>query len=292
MDFSVIILILGPIGLLVVWLTTFLGDKEREVEKLHLLDEHNKIQQRMLDEIRSSSLGEIKIKEKVFKRCNNECIICNKPANLSLNEYGVYNEKDRLLWSQEHSITKDWRQPGIKKLTESNFELELTYLDPTKTFKDPDNLVVLCKYHSLEDFFNPFPKEHFCGYKYKFREKIKAKIDAQNREISRRQAAIYESIEEKKRYLKQKEFLKKEQEKKEQEKKERLKTLRKDRYISKDVQIEVWEIYKGQCVECGAKEKLEYDHIIPVSKGGSNSVKNIQLLCQSCNRKKSDKIGG
>ncbi|HAM96004.1 TPA: HNH endonuclease, partial [Candidatus Azambacteria bacterium] len=28
----------------------------------------------------------------------------------------------------------------------------------------------------------------------------------------------------------------------------------------------------------------------PVSKGGSTTARNIELLCESCNRKKSDKI--
>ena len=43
-------------------------------------------------------------------------------------------------------------------------------------------------------------------------------------------------------------------------------------------------------MECGCREKLEYDHIIPFSKGGSNTERNVQLLCESCNRKKHDKI--
>ncbi|MBF0103144.1 MAG: HNH endonuclease, partial [Desulfobacterales bacterium] len=41
---------------------------------------------------------------------------------------------------------------------------------------------------------------------------------------------------------------------------------------------------------CGSRENLEYDHIIPVSKGGSNTARNIELLCEKCNREKSDKI--
>jgi len=58
--------------------------------------------------------------------------------------------------------------------------------------------------------------------------------------------------------------------------------------IPKDVQREVWQRDKGRCVECGSKENLEYDHIIAISKGGANTVRNLQLLCQECNRRKSD----
>jgi 5-methylcytosine-specific restriction endonuclease McrA len=60
--------------------------------------------------------------------------------------------------------------------------------------------------------------------------------------------------------------------------------------IPEDVKFAVWRRDGGRCVICGSKEKLEFDHIIPVSKGGSNTVRNIQLLCESCNRKKSNKI--
>ena len=62
------------------------------------------------------------------------------------------------------------------------------------------------------------------------------------------------------------------------------------RHISAQVKREVWRRDYGRCVECGSKELLEYDHIIPFSKGGSNTARNIQLLCENCNRKKHDKI--
>lgn len=62
--------------------------------------------------------------------------------------------------------------------------------------------------------------------------------------------------------------------------------------IPDDVQILVWNRDGGKCVKCGSQELLEFDHIIPFSRGGSNSARNIQLLCQKCNRTKLDKIGG
>jgi hypothetical protein len=63
-----------------------------------------------------------------------------------------------------------------------------------------------------------------------------------------------------------------------------------DRYISKEVKVAVWRRDLGKCVECGSKEKIEYDHIIPFSKGGSNTERNIQLLCEKCNRRKLDNV--
>jgi 5-methylcytosine-specific restriction endonuclease McrA len=60
--------------------------------------------------------------------------------------------------------------------------------------------------------------------------------------------------------------------------------------IPKFVQHEVWRRDEGRCVKCGSQEKLEFDHIIPLSKGGSNTVRNVQLLCENCNRGKSNNI--
>ncbi|HLF90329.1 MAG TPA: HNH endonuclease signature motif containing protein, partial [Anaerolineales bacterium] len=56
--------------------------------------------------------------------------------------------------------------------------------------------------------------------------------------------------------------------------------------IPDDVKIKVWQRDGGKCVKCGSKEKLEYDHILPLSMGGSNTIRNIQLLCENCNRLK------
>jgi len=60
--------------------------------------------------------------------------------------------------------------------------------------------------------------------------------------------------------------------------------------IPSEVRREVWRRDGGKCVKCGSRENLEYDHIIPVSKGGGNTARNIELLCEACNRAKSDEI--
>jgi len=64
----------------------------------------------------------------------------------------------------------------------------------------------------------------------------------------------------------------------------------KRQHIPQKVRDEVWRRDQGRCVECGSQINLEFDHIIPISKGGSNTARNIRLLCEECNRKKSDNI--
>lgn len=58
-----------------------------------------------------------------------------------------------------------------------------------------------------------------------------------------------------------------------------------------------WELLKKQygytCLACGKKPPeitLSEDHIIPLSRGGSDYIENIQPLCRSCNSKKYNKI--
>lgn len=62
------------------------------------------------------------------------------------------------------------------------------------------------------------------------------------------------------------------------------------RRIPRDVRQRVWQKYGGRCAECNADTYLEFDHIIPVAKGGGNSDTNVQLLCRKCNLAKSDNI--
>jgi hypothetical protein len=60
--------------------------------------------------------------------------------------------------------------------------------------------------------------------------------------------------------------------------------------IQESVRIFVWRRDGGKCVRCGKNERLEFDHIIPLAEGGSNTERNLQLLCEVCNRGKGAKI--
>jgi hypothetical protein len=52
------------------------------------------------------------------------------------------------------------------------------------------------------------------------------------------------------------------------------------KYIGKNKQ-KVWAIYTEDYVQ------LTRDHIVPISKGGTNKLENLQTMCEYCNRLKS-----
>ncbi|GGK62017.1 TerD family protein [Nocardia camponoti] len=62
------------------------------------------------------------------------------------------------------------------------------------------------------------------------------------------------------------------------------------RSISQDVKAQVWQRDGGRCVECGDGHYLEFDHVIPLSRGGATSAANLQILCRACNRAKGARI--
>ena len=47
---------------------------------------------------------------------------------------------------------------------------------------------------------------------------------------------------------------------------------------------------KKSCERCGGTHKLAVDHILPISKGGTDCISNKQTLCVHCNSKKNDTL--
>ena len=68
---------------------------------------------------------------------------------------------------------------------------------------------------------------------------------------------------------------------------ERLASSRRARgVVAGDVRAVVWARDGGRCTACGATTELQFDHVIPLSLGGSSTEANVQLLCGPCNRAK------
>lgn len=68
---------------------------------------------------------------------------------------------------------------------------------------------------------------------------------------------------------------------------------RQGRYLPRDIMLKVVRRDNQICQVCYKyvrDDEIEFDHIIPYSKGGPTTVENIRLLCRSCNRKKSNSL--
>jgi len=68
---------------------------------------------------------------------------------------------------------------------------------------------------------------------------------------------------------------------------------RRGRYIPFQIKVRVVRRDNYTCQICGKHLKdneVEFDHVIPMSKGGSSEESNIRLTCFKCNRDKSDRV--
>lgn len=64
------------------------------------------------------------------------------------------------------------------------------------------------------------------------------------------------------------------------------------RYTADDIAA-IWEHQLGTCVYCGvdlASTTVNIDHYMPLHLGGTNWPSNLQLLCESCNKRKWAKL--
>lgn len=58
------------------------------------------------------------------------------------------------------------------------------------------------------------------------------------------------------------------------------------RHVSPEVRERVLASTGGACAKCGSRLKVEVDHVVPVSRGGTSDESNLQPLCRKCNRRK------
>lgn len=72
--------------------------------------------------------------------------------------------------------------------------------------------------------------------------------------------------------------------------KRRAKAREEDSHTPEDIR-DLMRLQRSKCAVCGEKiaKRFHVDHIVPLSRGGGNERANIQLLCPTCNLRKSAK---
>src|SRR5689334_6524529 len=71
------------------------------------------------------------------------------------------------------------------------------------------------------------------------------------------------------------------------------------RHVPAHIRRAVWERDRGQCTfvgdtghRCAARTRLEFDHVVPVARGGQTSVETIRLRCRAHNQYEAERTFG
>lgn len=62
--------------------------------------------------------------------------------------------------------------------------------------------------------------------------------------------------------------------------------------ISRPLRQRVWQQYGGRCAECASTQYLEFNYIVPISRGGADAQTNLYLICRHCKMAQSDAASG
>ncbi len=60
----------------------------------------------------------------------------------------------------------------------------------------------------------------------------------------------------------------------------------KNRYVPGRIKQIILRRYDSRCRVCGTSSNLQIDHVIPIDRGGTNDIRNLQILCGRCNLQK------
>jgi len=61
-------------------------------------------------------------------------------------------------------------------------------------------------------------------------------------------------------------------------------TLHPAKPVPEAVKQAVFQRDGGRCLVCGSGDLIQYTHVVPLSRGGSNEPHNVYLVCSGCNR--------
>jgi 5-methylcytosine-specific restriction endonuclease McrA len=149
-------------------------------------------------------------------------------------------------------------------------ECAKSYYDQTRERINANNRI---RYEANKYSINEYQRTYYV--------KNKAKINAKNRSYYARN--IDKEIERREKYY---------QTHKEQSKNKyhvrRARLLNNGIYLVKEKEIK--RLTESNCFYCGAKDSIQIDHIVPISRGGSHSIGNLIPACAKCNLSKHNKF--